>query len=90
MLSDDLCRHQFQFNGNSQIVGKIVQLDNEDYLVLGVMPKGFNFPTLRGQPISIGNLSWLRASNCARPYLDRMMTVAWLRSGSRVYQLSFR
>jgi hypothetical protein len=42
MLSDDLWRHQF--NGDPQIVGKTVQLDNEDYLVLGVMPKGFNFP----------------------------------------------
>ena len=42
MLSDDLWRHQF--NADPQIVGKAVQLDNEDYLVLGVMPKGFNFP----------------------------------------------
>jgi hypothetical protein len=33
MLSDDLWRHQF--NGDPQIVGKTVQLDNEDYLVLG-------------------------------------------------------
>ncbi len=42
LLSDDLWRRQF--NSDPHIVGKTVQMNNEDYLVMGVMPKGFNFP----------------------------------------------
>jgi putative ABC transport system permease protein len=42
MLSDDLWRRQF--NADPHIVGKTAQMNNEDYLVIGVMPKGFNFP----------------------------------------------
>jgi putative ABC transport system permease protein len=42
ILSDDLWRRQFA--ADPQIVGKTVQMNDEGYQVLGVMPKGFNFP----------------------------------------------
>jgi len=46
ILSDDLWRRRF--HADPQIIGKIVHLDNEGYQVLGVMPKGFNFPLKLG------------------------------------------
>ncbi|MGA7258626.1 MAG: ADOP family duplicated permease [Terracidiphilus sp.] len=42
ILSDDMWRREF--NADPRIVGKTLQMDNEGYLVLGVMPRGFNFP----------------------------------------------
>jgi putative ABC transport system permease protein len=42
VLSYDLWRRRFQ--ADPQIVGKVVHLNGDGYLVLGVMPKGFNFP----------------------------------------------
>lgn len=42
MLSDDLWRREF--NADPRIVGKTIQMDDEGYQVVGVMPKGFNFP----------------------------------------------
>ena len=32
------------FNGNPALVGKSIRLDDESYLVTGVMPEGFRFP----------------------------------------------
>jgi predicted permease len=46
LLSDDLWRRRF--GAESDIVGKSVHLDNEAYEVVGVMPKGFNFPMRLG------------------------------------------
>ena len=42
MLSDDLWRREF--NADRRIVGKAIQMDDESYQVVGVMPSGFNFP----------------------------------------------
>lgn len=42
ILSDDMWRREF--HADPQIVGKSIQMDDEGYLVVGVMPKGFNFP----------------------------------------------
>jgi putative ABC transport system permease protein len=42
IISDDLWRRHF--NADPHIVGKTIQMDQEAYLVLGVMPRGFNFP----------------------------------------------
>jgi putative ABC transport system permease protein len=36
---------QNRLNSNPAIVGKTIVLDHEDYTVIGVMPKGFQFPT---------------------------------------------
>ena len=46
ILSDDLWRHSF--HADPHIVGKTIHLDREGYQVLGVMPKGFNFPLKLG------------------------------------------
>ena len=42
LLSDDLWRRRF--HGDPHIVGKVIHFDSEGYQVLGVMPRGFNFP----------------------------------------------
>lgn len=42
LLSDDLWRRRF--HADPGIVGKTIHFDGEGFQVLGVMPKGFNFP----------------------------------------------
>src|SRR5580700_11768588 len=42
LLSDDLWRRRF--HADPHIVGKVIHFDSEGYQVLGVMPRGFNFP----------------------------------------------
>ena len=42
VLSDTLWRSTFQ--GDSQVVGKMITLDGEPYTVIGVMPPGFAYP----------------------------------------------
>ncbi|MEO8881198.1 MAG: ABC transporter permease, partial [Gemmatimonadaceae bacterium] len=34
-----------QFNGDPKVIGKVVRLDANDYTVIGVMPKGFSYPS---------------------------------------------
>jgi putative ABC transport system permease protein len=46
LLSNDLWRRRF--HADPQIVGKLIHFDSEGYQVLGVMPKGFNFPPQSG------------------------------------------
>ncbi len=46
ILSDDLWRRRF--GADPHIVGKAIQLDNESYEVVGVMPPSFNFPLRLG------------------------------------------
>jgi putative ABC transport system permease protein len=38
-----------RFNGNSQILGTKILLDRKPYIVIGVMPRNFEFPLLPGQ-----------------------------------------
>ncbi|HEV2448091.1 MAG TPA: ABC transporter permease, partial [Candidatus Sulfopaludibacter sp.] len=42
LLSDDMWRREF--HADPGIIGKTIQMDSNGYLVLGVMPRGFNFP----------------------------------------------
>src|SRR5215469_4387548 len=42
VLSDAVWRDQF--GGDSKILGRTVQLSGKSYTVVGVMPRGFNFP----------------------------------------------
>ena len=46
LLSSDLWRRRF--HADPKIVGKTIHLDGEDFEVLGVMPRGFNFPLRLG------------------------------------------
>jgi len=46
LLSDGLWHHAF--HADPHIIGKTMRLDDEDYLILGVMPPGFNFPMKLG------------------------------------------
>jgi predicted permease len=38
-----------RFNADPQIIGKKVLLDRKPYIVIGVMPRGFEFPLIPGQ-----------------------------------------
>ncbi len=38
-----------RFNGNPQILGTKIQLDRKPYIVIGVMPRNFEFPLVSGQ-----------------------------------------
>jgi putative ABC transport system permease protein len=51
LLSDDLWRRRF--HADPQIVGKLIHFDSEGYQVLGVMPKGFNFPPQSGGNVQL-------------------------------------
>ncbi len=51
LLSDDLWRRRF--HADPQIVGKVIHFDSEGYQVLGVMPKGFNFPMKSGGNVQL-------------------------------------
>lgn len=48
ILSDEMWRRRF--GADPAIVGKTIHLDNEGYQVVGVMPRGFNFPLKHGRP----------------------------------------
>lgn len=57
ILSDGLWRRRF--HADSQIVGKIIHFNSEGYQVLGVMPKGFNFPFPSGSNGQLPNQYWM-------------------------------
>jgi len=38
-----------RFNGDPHIVGSTIELDRKPYVVIGVMPRSFEFPLMRGQ-----------------------------------------
>jgi predicted permease len=47
VISYDLWRNRF--DSDAKIIGTKVQLDRKPYVVIGVMPRGFEFPLLPGQ-----------------------------------------
>jgi putative ABC transport system permease protein len=51
LLSNDLWRRRF--HADPQIVGKVIHFDSEGYQVVGVMPKGFNFPLQSGGNVQL-------------------------------------
>ncbi len=46
ILSDRLWRARF--GSNPRVIGQMIELDDEQYTVVGVMPKGFEFPEENG------------------------------------------
>jgi predicted permease len=40
---------QGHFGGDSKILGRVIELDNTAYTIIGVMPKSFHFPTREAQ-----------------------------------------
>jgi putative ABC transport system permease protein len=51
LLSHDLWLRRF--HADPHIVGKVVHFDSEGYQVLGVMPRGFNFPLKSGGNVQL-------------------------------------
>jgi putative ABC transport system permease protein len=81
VLSHALWRQSF--GSDPQIVGKKIELDNEKYTVIGVMPQGFEFPDRTSAiwiPLAFSNE---QATNHHRHFLQ---VVARLRPGVTVAQ----
>ena len=51
LISDGLWRNQF--GGDPGIVGKEIQINAQPYTVIGVMPRGFNFPAGSNDPAQL-------------------------------------
>lgn len=51
LLSDDLWRRRF--HADSAIVGRTIHFDGQGFEVLGVMPRGFNFPMRLGTTVQL-------------------------------------
>ncbi len=80
ILSDAVWRDGF--SANPDILGKVIKLNGESYAVVGVMPRGFQFPfnTQKPQiwiPIPQGEGDLVRRENSSRDY----KTIARLRDG---------
>ncbi|HEX7778632.1 MAG TPA: ABC transporter permease, partial [Vicinamibacterales bacterium] len=63
---------QSDFGGESAVVGRTVTLDGAPYVVIGVMPRGFHFP-------SSDVLCWTTHRFTARNYQDSQRTAVSLR-----------
>ncbi|HUQ79857.1 MAG TPA: ABC transporter permease [Gemmatimonadaceae bacterium] len=56
---------QRAFGGTRDAIGKTMRLDDDDYVIVGIMPPGFTHPALRpGAPIEI----WLPAGFVGEPW----------------------
>jgi predicted permease len=80
ILSDAVWRDGF--GANPDILGKVVKLNGDSYMVVGVMPRGFQFPfnTQKPQvwiPVPLGERDRVRKANSSRDY----KTIARLREG---------
>ena len=71
VLSDAVWREGF--GGDASILGKVIRLNGESYAVVGVMPRGFQFPfnTEKPQvwiPIELGESDKVRIKNATPEY----------------------
>jgi predicted permease len=71
VLSDAVWRDGF--GGDASILGKVIRLNGESYAVIGVMPRGFQFPfnTEKPQvwiPIELGESDKVRIKNATPEY----------------------
>ena len=54
---------QTRFGGKDDVLGKQIRIDDDNYTVIGVMPKGFNHPgSTRAQPVSMWYLCGFRGT----------------------------
>ena len=71
VLSDAVWRDGF--GGDSNILGKVIRLNGNSYTVIGVMPRGFQFPFNPEKPqiwipIELGESDRIRTKNAAQEY----------------------
>ena len=71
ILSDPVWRSNY--GGDPNILGKVVKINGESYIVIGVMPRGFTFPFGEGisqvwTPIVIGDRDATRVRNITPTY----------------------
>jgi putative ABC transport system permease protein len=81
---------QRHFGGSAQTVGRVVRLDEQPYTIVGIMPRGFDFPVpaaRAGEPPAV----WVPMAFTAKEIADRaaefpVHVVARLRPGVSVEQ----
>ena len=81
---------QRHFGGSAQTVGRVVRLDEQPYTIVGIMPRGFDFPVpaaRTGEPPAV----WVPMAFTAKEIADRasefpVHVVARLRPGVSVAQ----
>lgn len=82
VLSYEVWRQSF--NADRQVIGKVVSLDGEPYVVIGVMPAGFRFPY--GKPNLVYIPMHVR-SNWVGGWMDRwLLTFGRLKPGVSLQQ----
>lgn len=80
LLSDRLWRNKF--NADPKIVGKTITLSGAAYSIIGVLPRGFSFPSLTDEPDLYGSAMLERTTilSIEKP-LWGIQTIARLRPG---------
>jgi putative ABC transport system permease protein len=82
---------QRRFSGDSNVVGKVVRLDDQDYQIVGIMPQDFRFPSANlqlwvpvrldpGNPVDLWGTNSLTLIGRLRPNADVQQASAEMRS----------
>jgi predicted permease len=57
---------QRRFGGDPAVVGKTIELNEETYQIVGVMPRGFAYPVASDRPTEIYSPTWFRQEDKVR------------------------